>query len=148
MVTETWTTRELAVLAYLVEQFDDPETHKVELNEIESALGMCSTDVSRAVKALAEASPPYIEGPSVAEIRYPVYITNVSERARRQAGQWPTAESIADRLVAALNSAADREPDEEKRSWLRRTATWFAGAGRDFAVEVGGAIATRQMGNG
>jgi hypothetical protein len=148
MVTEAWTTRELPVLGYLVERFDDLETREVQLHEMESALGMSSMDIRRAVKALAEASPPYVEGASAAENRYPLYVTNVSERARREAGQWPTAESIADRLVAALNAAADGEADEEKRSWLRRTASWFAGAGRDFAVEVGAAVVTRQTGGG
>jgi hypothetical protein len=61
VVTDTWTLRELPVLRYLVERFDDTATRKVELSEIESALGMIPEDVRSSVRALAGASPPYME---------------------------------------------------------------------------------------
>lgn len=66
--------------------------------------------------------------------------------ARRAVGAWPTAEMIADRLVKALDEAADREPDPEKKGWLGKTAAFLGHAGRDLAVEIGATAINRQMG--
>lgn len=147
MVDDTWTAHELPVLAYLVERFEAPDALDVRAAEIAQTLDLPPIDVGRSLRKLADATPPYVSvyAPA-AELRDPDLVYDVTERARRAVGQWPTAESVADRLVAALNAAAEREPDEEKRSWLRRTAAWFGGAGRDFAVEVGAAVVSRQLG--
>ncbi len=66
--------------------------------------------------------------------------------ARRAVGAWPTAETIADRLVSALDEAADREPDPERKGWLSKTAAYLGNAGRDLAVEIGATAINRQMG--
>lgn len=66
--------------------------------------------------------------------------------ARRAVGAWPTPESIADRLISALDEAADREPDPERKGWLRKTAAYLGNAGRDLAVEIGATAINRQMG--
>ncbi|AKT50688.1 hypothetical protein ADJ73_04060 [Arsenicicoccus sp. oral taxon 190] len=58
----------------------------------------------------------------------------------------PHPESIADRLVAALDEAAEREPDPERKGWLRKTAAYLGNAGRDLAVEIGATAINRQMG--
>lgn len=75
-----------------------------------------------------------------------VRVTGITERGQRAAGQWPTPESVADRLAAALTDAAERETDPERKGWLRKTAAWMGGAGRDMAVEVGAAVVSRQIG--
>ena len=147
MVDDTWTSRELPVLGYLVQRFEDPDVPDIPAKEIAKALDLSPADVARSLRKLSGATPPYLEViPPAAEVRDPDIVFNVTERARRAVGQWPTADSVADRLVAALQSAADREPDEEKRGWLRRTAAWLGGAGRDFAVEIGAAVVSRQLG--
>ncbi|WP_229076070.1 hypothetical protein [Actinoplanes sp. DH11] len=61
-------------------------------------------------------------------------------------GSWPTPELLASRLVSALDRAAEEEQDEETKGWLRKTANWFGGAGRDVAVDVAAAVINRQMG--
>lgn len=115
MVDDTWTSRELPVLGYLVQRFEDPDALDIQAMEITKALDLSSADVARSPRKLSEATPPYLEViPPAAEVRDPDIVFNVTERARRAVGQWPTADSVADRLVAVLQSAADREPDEEK----------------------------------
>jgi len=57
-----------------------------------------------------------------------------------------TPESIADRLIGALDEAAEREPDPERKSWLRKTAAYLGSVGRDLAVEIGATAINRQMG--
>lgn len=51
----------------------------------------------------------------------------------------------ADRLVEALEQAATREDDPERRGWLKKTATYLGSAGRDLAVEIGASAISRQM---
>lgn len=66
--------------------------------------------------------------------------------ARRAVGAWPTAETIADRLVHALDEAAEREPDDERKGFLRKAAAYLGNAGRDLAVDIGATAINRQMG--
>lgn len=74
------------------------------------------------------------------------FVTSIFPSARCAVGQWPTAESLADRLVAALDNAADRTDDPEKKNWLKRTAGYFGSAGRDLLVDVAGAAISRGAG--
>jgi len=48
-------------------------------------------------------------------------------------------------LVQALAKAADKERDEEKRGWLRKTAAWLGSAG-DVAVDIAGTALARSTG--
>ncbi|WP_020387712.1 hypothetical protein [Kribbella catacumbae] len=65
--------------------------------------------------------------------------------ARRVVGAWPTPESLADRIIAALNDAADNEPDEAKKGKLRRAAEAVAGVGRDILTDVTAQVITKGM---
>lgn len=143
---DTWTARDLPVLTYLVERLDDPGTHRVDLPEIGPATGLDDHGVERAINALDSASPPYLNGIRVDQAPYPIIITSVTERARREVGAWPTAEAFVDRLVAALNQAADAETDPEKRSKIQQVAASLGGGLRDVAVNVAGTALARSMG--
>jgi hypothetical protein len=147
VVDDTWTSQELPVLRYLVERFEAVDALEVPAAEIAQAVELSAAEVGRSLRKLSDAAPPYIlTYAPAAEIRDPDMVYDVTERARRTVGQWPTAEAVADRLVAAFAAAAEQEPDEERRSWLRRAAAWFGGAGRDFAVDGGAALVARQIG--
>lgn len=140
---DTWANRDLPVLTYLVQQLDDPDTYWVEAASIPVALGLSERDVKAALTALGSADPVYIEGNDVAEFRHYVRITGVTERARRAVGAWPTAEGLADSLLAALDRAADAEPDPAKKSRIKQVSGLLGGALRDVAVEVAGAALAR-----
>ncbi len=52
----------------------------------------------------------------------------------------------ADRLVEALDEAAEREPDEQRKGFLSKAASYLGNAGGDLAVEIGATAINRQMG--
>lgn len=132
----TWETRDLVVLELAVRHFDDPDASGLDIPTIATQTGLGESDVKRALKALSEASPALVVGIPIAEASYPPYLTGVTERARQLVGAWPSPDSLTDRLVAALQSAAETEPDEEKRTALQRIASLVGGVGRDVFVNV------------
>ena len=69
--------------------------------------------------------------------------------ARRTVGTWPPPpEAWADRLIEAINEAADSEPDPEQRSKLRRLAGAVAEVGRGVFSEVIATVITKSAGMG
>lgn len=73
-------------------------------------------------------------------------MSELTERARRAVGAWPTAKGMADRLVSAVNYAADREDDPERKGWLKKTAAYLGNAGRDVAIQIGASVISKQTG--
>jgi len=141
----TWTSRDLPVLTAIVEVYE--RTGRVmRPNEIVEQPGVDADHVEAALRALEGEDPPFI---TKLERRASGGISLIGKptgQARRAVGAWPTPESIADRLVAALDEAAEREPDPELKGWLRKTAASLGNAGRDLAVEIGATAINRQMG--
>jgi hypothetical protein len=142
---DTWADRELPVLRVLVEKLDNPDTFNVHINELPQATGLDMADVQRALRALSTASPAYFEWAGFEEATYPIAITAVTERALRAVGQWPASDHAADAIVAALNEAADTEPDEEKRSGLRKAAAFLGGAGKDVLYRVVTQVSSQEV---
>ena len=68
--------------------------------------------------------------------------------ARRVVGQWPTAESLAERLAAAFGEVADAEQDPERKSRLRQIASFLGETGKDLAAEIMAKVILRQTGMG
>jgi hypothetical protein len=133
---ETWTSRELPILRALVARLDDPDVRNASPEQLAAVTGLSPDAISRALTALAEAEPPYFTGAKSWGERYPNPIFRVTERGRRAAGQWPASDSAADAIIAALESAAEIEPDGDKKSALGRTAAFLAGAGREVFYRV------------
>ena len=73
-------------------------------------------------------------------------IMGVTDAARQAVGQWPSPESVVDRIVGELVAAAEREPDEAKRTKLRAAADAVGGFARDVVVSVIANVATRPIG--
>ena len=125
---ETWTRRDLPVLTAIVEVFE--RTGRVmRPNEIVEQSGLDADQVETALRALEGEDPPFI---TKLERRASGGISLVGRptgHARRAVGAWPTPEGIADGLVAALDEAADREPDPERKGWLHKTAAYLGNAG-------------------
>lgn len=136
--------REMRLLQFAVthldEHIDDMGKQTLTIEQLVEGTGLDEADVKRALRSLYEASPPYIEGITVAQMAYPIRLTNVTERARREAGQWPTPEALVSRMVAALNEAADAELDPERKSKLKSAALALGGVGRDLAVQVAATV--------
>lgn len=142
---QTWTVRDLPVLRAIVELYE--ETGQiVSPNQIEAKTGLAAEVVQSALRALDSEQPPYVKKMQRYASGHVVMIGAPTGHARRAVGAWPTAETIADRLVSALDEAADREPDPERKGWLSKTAAYLGNAGRDLAVEIGATAINRQMG--
>ncbi len=142
---DTWFSRDLPVLTYLVERLDRFDVHRVDLPEIEQATGLSSDDVARALKAL---DGEFIEGLKQEEFSYPLFITGITGAARRAVGAWSTPDSLVDRIVSGLDAAADQEPDPSRKSKLREFAEALGGSMREVVVEVVGATIARGIGIG
>lgn len=143
-VQDTWGSRDLPVLEAIVLASD--ERGYVDVRNLTVA-GLDADNVKRAVVALAGEDPPFFTGTEgSAGGRYEL-IMGVTGHARRAVNAWPSPETLADRLIAELNRAADAAEDDETRGRLRRTASWFGSAGRDTLVAaMGQAMAAGAMG--
>jgi hypothetical protein len=140
----TWERRDLPVLEAFVRLFDErPEVVSVTIKGIADHLGMQPVEVYQAAKAL---HPTYL---TLKEMMAPPehhQIRGITDSARRAVGQWPSPDVWAERIIQALLDAAEREPDEAKKSRLRAAAEGLAGFGRDVLVGVLSGGITRGMG--
>jgi hypothetical protein len=142
-VEDTWANRELPVLDATVRLLEDD--FRVCVRDIAAETGIDPRDVDRALRAL--------EGEYVGEYQQlatggdpnPWYVTSVTAAARQAVGQWPTAEDLITRLAEAFSTAAEHEPDPEKKRRLRSFAGMLGGAGRDIAVEVAARVIEHQI---
>jgi hypothetical protein len=57
-------------------------------------------------------------------------------------GQWPSAESLSDRLLVAMQDALDHESDPVRRAKLRSVTAALTGMGREVLVSVVSAAIT------
>lgn len=136
-IESTWTTRDLPILRGALRRLDAGE-HFPSLEDVRAETGLDVAQMRAGLKALEAAWPPYIEvsytmaGPD----RVGGHVKNVSERARRELGAWPSAETLVDRLAAALAEAADAEDEPERKGKLRAAGDALASFARDVAVSV------------
>ena len=126
---DTWVSRDLPVLEAAVRLLDGG-AWEVTVAEIADETGLDLKTVDRALEALT--------GPYVAEYQRLATggvpdtwsVTKVTAAARRVVGQWPTAESLAERLAAAFSEAADVEQDLSARAGCARSPASSAKPGR------------------
>lgn len=127
--------------------FEDPDRYQIRFAELVGLCDLPDRDLQLALRALGSASPPYFEAqPPPAGLTYPNFITDVTERARRTVGQWPTAESLVTEISNSLAQAADCETDPQRRSRLRDAALVIGDSARSIAVEVASRFIEHQAG--
>lgn len=134
-VETTWDTRDFRVLEAIVEITDRGDTNSVTAERIASHTGLDDTTVQAALRALSSEDPPFFtaQGSWGGGI---LRASNPTGHARRAVGAWPNAESLANQLIAKIESAAAGESDEGKRSKLNQLAGFFATGGRDLLVDI------------
>jgi hypothetical protein len=143
LFSDTWYGRDLSVLVEVVRRFDEEPTGRVSMWEVADASGLSEDDVIRAAQALTNAGLVTTSGTMTKSMES---FRGVSTEARRHAGLRPSPEAVADRLVAALQAAADSASEGEPRTRARRALDAFVAAGRDFAVDVAAGFTTKQLG--
>jgi hypothetical protein len=142
---DTWASRERPVLDAVVRLLETkPE---VLATAIAAETGFEVDVVGRSLLAL--------EGVYITKIAKPWgyhpeawRVSGVTPDARRAVGQWPTPESLVDRLAEAFGNAADDEPDPERKGRIRQVAGFLSTTGRDVATEVVSKIILRSTGMG
>jgi hypothetical protein len=139
----TWQSRDLPVLDAIVQHFEKGGPDFPTVKHFAEATGLEVGEVYRAVMAL---SPTYLELSLSMGGEADTAIQGVTDAARRAVGQWPSPEEWADRIVRGLLDAADREPDQERRSRLRAVAEGLGDFGRDVLVGVISTGITKGMG--
>jgi hypothetical protein len=142
-VEDTWASRDLPVLDATVRLLET--NYFPSVRDIAAAAGM---DIEATARALEALNGTYVDLSRTLGSPENWHVNTVSADARREVGQWPTAESLIDRLAGAFGTAADQEPDPEKQSRLRSVAGMLGGAGRDIAVEVAARVVEHQIGMG
>lgn len=144
---DTWENRDLPVLAAIVAMTEEGETHP-EPAAIAQRTGLDDVAVDRALWSLAAESPPffqYLDGSTFAG-RSMIAVHDPTGHARRTVGAWPTPEAWAVRFLAALEEAAESEPDAVKRSKLRKVVESVREAGTGVIVGVAANVISGQIG--
>jgi hypothetical protein len=124
----TWGPRELPILTVALRRLDAGED-VAEFADLANETGLSHDQLWAGLRALETAQPPFIELDGKD-------IWGVTERARRELGTWPSADSIVDELAAAFAQAAEAEKEPAKKKRLRAVADGLGSALRDIAVGV------------
>lgn len=141
---ETWLATDLPVLEAVITLLDDG-TRTVEPRDVARATALDAMTVDRAMNRLdgeyLVLSRERIQGSSGI-----LGATAATAAARRAVGQWPSGDSLADRVLAELEERLDATTNEDERTRLVKARDALVGMGRDLLVDVTAAAITRQMG--
>jgi hypothetical protein len=143
---ETWVSRDLPVLAAIVEWRDaDPMGIGPTLGQLSELTGFDGTDVLRAIRALDGTfiSMQLMGGGGDLS---PSFVTGIGAGARQTVGQWPSGESLVEQLVAGLRAAEMSESDPVQKGRLRAAVDALSGIARDVVVQVATSVVTRSIG--
>jgi hypothetical protein len=146
-MSSAWESRDLPVLKAIVELTDEGEDG-LPSARIADRTGLDEDTVQRALWALAAEHPPFftvVDGSSLAG-RYILEVNSPTGHARRTVGSWPSPETIAAGLIAALQEAAEHETSDERKGRLRRAADALGGLGKDVLSEVIASVITKGIG--
>jgi hypothetical protein len=133
---ETWNSRDLPVLDAVVSLLDESPSGLLLGRAVAERTALDDRIVESALHAL---SPTYVilgrqmaaEGGLDLQV-----IDGVTAEARRAVGQWPTAESLIDQLVAGLKRAAEQEKNPEQKKRLGEIARGLGGAAKSIAIDI------------
>jgi hypothetical protein len=140
---DAWTRRDLPVLRWIVDQFQTTADPDVSGESVATALDLAHDEVELAVQNLER-------GAYLANITWTFggfYVGNITEKALRTTGIWPSAENV-DALVDALRQAEEAVDDPEEKTLIRRAARAVGSVSRDVMVDVMAAVLARQSGVG
>ena len=75
----------------------------------------------------------------------PMYLTGLTARGRRAVGLWPSAETLADQVIANIDGRIQQATTAEERSKWVKFRDGVVGGGRDLLVEVMASVVSRQI---
>ncbi|RMB75449.1 hypothetical protein AYK61_01380 [Rhodococcus sp. SBT000017] len=125
-----WSERDRPVLVEAVAYCDEHQV--VRWHDLTDVTGLDYKEMRHAFDALAGATPPFF-GHSDDDEFGVVLFSRPTERARREVGQWPSAESVLEALIQQLvETERDDSQTEDTRSRARKI--------RDAPTEGGGQV--------
>jgi hypothetical protein len=133
---DTWTSRDLPVLKAVVQLYEDTGRTLIPVADIQQAVGFDKDTTRRAIQALyTERTDPFFEESRGTWQGGVLRVGAPTGRALRVAGQWPTAESMVDRLIAAFQDAADDDDlDEPERTRAKKVLDGLLSGGSKIAI--------------
>lgn len=143
--TDTWTSRDLPVLAAAAALLDlDGQIYNE--SELESAVGLPRQEVIRALKVL---NGPYLDVDLFGDMGRKVLRYNVrgiTADGLRAVGQWPSPDIAADRMIQAIDSLIEGSAEGSPKSGkLKAARDALLGIGRDVFVDIAGAAITGRI---
>lgn len=140
---DQWYSRDLLVLRDIAQALAVVPTARVDVLDLADRLGLDVVTVSAITGTLRDAG--FIDGIEVGELPGLAAVTHLTPAGRREVGLWPSPETAADRLMAALEQAIERAPDGEQKTRLQKIRDGFLSAGREFLVDVASGVLTGQI---
>jgi hypothetical protein len=142
----TWESLDRPVLAAAVQYVEDHDWRKwPQAYDLAPVVGATPEDVG---KALLRLNGEYIEASVPLGGLTQVCVDKILGSARRAIGQWPTPESLAERIVEELTTAADAEPDAKNRDKLKQTAVFLGSSGKDLFINILASVIAKGAGLG
>lgn len=142
LLDDKWQSRDFPTLR-AVAKIADENLIGAQLRDVAEATGLTTDETMLSFRALEDAG--------MFEVRWMMgggdssRATHMSGEARKLVGLWPSPDSAADRLLAAIDQAAERSSDPGQRSRLQRAGEALRSAGRDITVGVATAVLTGQL---
>lgn len=121
------------------------QTHRPQMSQsIAKVLGLDQRDVAAALTNLSHRHLEVRDASTYGERG--CYVVGIRPAGLEAVGQWPSPETAADRLIAALEALIDNTAEgSPKQSRLKAARDGLLGAGRDVLVEVAGAAITGRI---
>lgn len=139
-LADTWYARDFLILREVARRIEAGES--LQTSDIAETLGIDPRVAGKAGSRLKEDG--FVKG-GEAMGRGVIRFIDVTARGRREVGQWPSPDTAADRLMAALEQAIDRAPEGEQKTRLQKIRDGFLGAGRDLIVDIASGVITGQI---
>ena len=128
----------MPVLAAVVQICDENSWGEARPDAIAERTGLPLEDVVKALWKLSGERPPFFDLAEASDVggREIMSVSNPSGHAQRTVGAWPTPESVVDRMITALQDAAENADTPEERSRLQRASEAVGGVGRGVLTGV------------
>lgn len=140
---DLWSTRDYPVLVAAARRFRE-QSRPLMSHELVEATGLEHHEVVAALSNLGHRHLDVRDASS--EGARDNYVVGIMPAGLEAVGQWPSPDTAADRLVAALDALIDTTAEgSPKQSRLKAARDGLLAAGRDVLVDVAGAAITGRL---
>jgi hypothetical protein len=143
-VHDTWAARDLPVLDATVGLLE--QSYMVTVTDIAARTGLEAPVVAKALETLDPVYVDFRKTTTGGDPRF-WYVFKVTPEARRAVGQWPTPESLANRLADELAAAAQRETDGERQALLSYAARLIGDTLQEYTVRAAAGVLAPALGS-